>query len=201
MASPAKQVLPEGPRKALRAQLFPDRDGVQTYAILDGASVPGLVERLHGGTTDYACLYRGELEPDIAEVAPYLCRLERDGPFTDWLLADGWGNHWGVFALSRAGLAGLRRHLRQFLLVRGPDGRQLYFRYYDPRVLRAYLPTCNGEELETVFGPIDEFLFEGKPASELMRFSVPGDVLRKQSMSLFAPMRDAAAPAAATGGA
>ena len=32
----------------------------------------------------------------------------------------------------------LRRHLRRFLLVKDESGRQLYFRYYDPRVLRLY---------------------------------------------------------------
>jgi hypothetical protein len=30
----------------------------------------------------------------------------------------------------------------------------LLFRYYDPRVLRVYLPSCRPSELETVFGPV-----------------------------------------------
>ena len=59
------------------------------------------------------CLYRGELQPDMAEVAPYLVKLDRDAPFTDWVLDRGWGNHWGVFAeiggptsLTCAGISG-----------------------------------------------------------------------------------------------
>ena len=31
-----------------------------------------------------------------------------------------------------------RGHLRKFLISKLPDGRQVYFRYYDPRVLRTY---------------------------------------------------------------
>ena len=33
--------------------------GVNTYAILDGASVPGLVQMLHECKPDHECLYRG----------------------------------------------------------------------------------------------------------------------------------------------
>jgi hypothetical protein len=187
MASQFKPPLADGWKEALLAHLFPDREGSQTYAILDGASCPDLLEHLLGDGVEYVCLYRGELAPDVAEVAPYLCQLKPNTPFTDWLLDDGWGKHWGVFALTGADLAGLRRHLRQFLMVRGPEGNQLYFRYYDPRVLRAYLPTCNGEELETVFGPIEEILLEGKKPSDVMRFAVPGEALKAQTLSLLPP--------------
>jgi hypothetical protein len=64
--------------------------------------------------------------------------------------------HWGIFLTSRADLRSLRNHFRRFLMVLDPDGRKLYFRYYDPRVLRVYLPTCNAEEREIVYGDVVE---------------------------------------------
>ena len=51
------------------------------------------------------------------------------------------------------------------LLVHDSRGDRLFFRYYDPRVLRVYLPTCTRDELRTVFGGIECFWMEDeKPA-------------------------------------
>jgi hypothetical protein len=38
--------------------------------------------------------------------------------------------------------------------------RRMTFRYYDPRILSTYLPGCNSDELQTVFGPIECFWTE-----------------------------------------
>ena len=110
--------------------------------------------QLYGLQPEFACLYRGELAPDMAEVAPYLVRLEPATEFADWVVSGGWGKHWGVFALAHATLREMRHHFRAFLTVYDPEGKPLLFRYYDPRVLRVYLPTCDARELETVFGPV-----------------------------------------------
>src|SRR5689334_3790444 len=93
--------------EALYPHLFPEEEdgSLQTFAVLDGASIPELLDHLYGERRpEFDCLYRGDLAPDIAEVAPYLVRLEPETPFTDWCLAEGWGNHWGIFVRSRASL-------------------------------------------------------------------------------------------------
>jgi hypothetical protein len=140
------------------------------YGVLDGASVPGLLERLAGAKEEYACLYRGELGQDLAEAAPYLIKLRRQSPLTEWMLSEGWGQHWGIFASSPLGLEALRRHFRGFLRVKNPQGKILYFRYYDPRVLRAYLPTCNRAETRTVFGPVTRYLVEAAEPGTAIEF-------------------------------
>jgi hypothetical protein len=48
--------------------------------------------------------------------------------------------------------------------------RKLLFRFYDPRVLRAYLPTCLAEELNIVFGPVRNFWMESRDPGELLEF-------------------------------
>lgn len=63
-------------------------------------------------------------------------------------------------------------------MVKDAKGGHLYFRYYDPRVLRVYLPTCNAQELGFVFGPLDSFVLEGEDPSAVLRFSRDGEELR-----------------------
>lgn len=169
--------------QSVSERLFAE-EAANVYAVLDGASVPALLDQLYELEPEHECLYRGELEPDLAEVAPYLVCLEPDAEFTRWLLAEGWGRHWGVFLSSDADLRALRRHLRTFLVVYDPEGRPLYFRYYDPRVLRVYMPTCNAEELQTVFGPVVSYLLEDEDPRALLRFQFMGGTLRRERHAL-----------------
>src|SRR5262245_24167741 len=157
-------------------QLFSDEEA-NVFAILDGASAPGLLDKLYGLWPDFCCLYRGELTPDMAEVAPYLVQLEPDVEFTNWVIAQGWGNHWGIFATSDADLHTLRSHLRTFLIVYDEAGKPFRFRYYDPRVLRQYLPTCTPQELATVFGPVTSYLLEDADPATGWRFQLASEAL------------------------
>jgi hypothetical protein len=159
-------------------------DAENVFALLDGASVPGLLQKLLQLKPEHECLYRGEVKPDIAEVAPYLVRLEPEAEFTEWVLEQGWGKHWGVFALSPAALATLRRHFRPLLIVHDADGKPLYFRYYDPRVLRTYLPTCNAQELAAMFGPVTCFIAEEEDPGTLLRFQAPAGALVQMKVDL-----------------
>lgn len=141
--------------------LFADREA-RIYAILDGASVPNLPKVLWKMKPERVCLVKGELTPEEAAVAPYLVALPPDSAFTSWVLGTGWGRHWGIFAIATPGtdLRAARDHFRRFLEVRLPDGSVANFRWYDPRVLAVYLPTCNETELDFVFGPIECFVAE-----------------------------------------
>lgn len=159
-------------------------EGVNVYAVLDGASVDDLLSQLFSLQPEYECLYRGELAPDMAEVAPYLVRLEPGAEFTNWLIEQGWGKHWGIFVTSDADLRAVRRHFRTFLIVHNSDGKPLYFRYYDPRVLRVFLPTCNAEELASIFGPINYYLLEDEDPHTLLRFQFAAGSLNREKRSL-----------------
>src|SRR5258708_30316159 len=133
---------PEKLNKVLLDQLFSDPEA-KVYAVLDGASIPGLLKEVYEKKPQYLQLYRGELEPDMAVVSPYLVELKADAPFSEWVLGEGWGNHWGIFLVSPVDMPTMRRHLRSLQIVKDHTGKDLNFRYYDPRVFRVYLPTCN----------------------------------------------------------
>jgi hypothetical protein len=161
-------------------QLLWAMPGDRVYALADGASIPGLLERLHADPRpQFECLLHGELAPDMAEVAPYLVALERDSAFADWIIAHGWGNHWASFALAQCDLRTVWFHLRTLNIVYGPDGRPMLFRYYDPRVLRIFLPTCNPEQIMQMFGPAAQFVAEGEsPATALVFAHSVGELQR-----------------------
>jgi hypothetical protein len=173
--------------QALARQLFGTADA-HVYAVLDGASVEGLLERFERDRPEQICLYRGELERDLAQAAPYLVRLEPDSDFATWVLERGWGEHWGIFAVTEADMRTLRQHFRRFLMVHDPSGKPMYFRYYDPRVLRTFLPTCNDQELKTIFGPVVRYLAESEDPNVLLRFAASPEGLSKDEVRL---VRDA----------
>ena len=165
--------------ESVAEHLFSDEDA-NVFAVLDGASAPGLLDKLYGLTPNFCCLFRREIEPDMAEVAPYLVQLEPGSEFTSWVIGQGWGNHYGIFAATGADFRAMRRHFSRFLIVYDESGRPLRFRYYDPRVLRLYLPTCNSEELATIFGPVTSYLLEDNDPNTMICFhSTSGSVKQK----------------------
>ena len=145
---------------------------LETYAILDAARDDLIYPKLAPFGPEDLCLYRGDKAIELAAVAPYLVNLQRDDSFTQWLLVNGWGKSWGIFLQSSASFEELHRHFRKFLMAHDEEGTPLYFRYYDPRVLRVYLPTCNPSELRILFGPVDHYWVEGREETRLIQFSV-----------------------------
>jgi hypothetical protein len=71
----------------------------------------------------------------------------------------------------------LRRHFRRFLRVKDARDKVLYFRYYDPRVLRAYLPGCTPGDLHAVFGPVLTYLVESRDPEKILVFRRGGSDL------------------------
>jgi hypothetical protein len=134
------------------------------------------------------------LPPQLESVAPYLVPLDYDDKKTQKFLSNAWGKNWGVFLRCDTGQDRLRRHLRSFLSVRDPRGKRLLFRYYDPRILRTYLPTCAKGELEYVFGPIECFWTESTNPDHLLELGFERGALVQRTISLAAGVTRAAEP-------
>jgi len=130
------------------------------FAVLDGASSPRIVELLQESDARFESLYEGKSAVELAEYAPYLVAFGED-ELLEQLVTEGWDSHWGVYLSSDARFEDLRKHLRRFLLVE-LEGRVVYFRFYDPRVLRSYLPTCTVQEKADFLGPIAAYFAEGE---------------------------------------
>ena len=79
----------------------------------------------------------------------------------------------------------MRHHLRHFLEVKLPDDTQVYFRFYDPRVLRVFLPTCTPDDTNQFFGPmIQNYLVEDESSDQLLRFVNTGQGSQKMMIPL-----------------
>jgi hypothetical protein len=174
-------MIKEDITESLNKYLFAD-EGANLFAIIDGASVPDLLPKLDEFQPECYCLFPGNLEPDMAEVAPYLVQLEPDTEFTNWILENGWGKHWGIFAVSHEDLRKMRQHFRSFIIVYDSNHKPMRFRYYDPRVLRLFLPTCTSGELEKVFGPVDCYMLEDEDPNLLLRFRVGSGGLTQEKL-------------------
>lgn len=161
--------------RKVRDLLWPEPGAARApsvFAILDAARRRSIYAALQEFEGEYRCLYRGRLDPRVLAAAPYLVQLAEMAPFTEWLIERAWGDSWGIFLQAHADIEALRQHFRRFLIVQDERGRRLYFRYYDPRVMRVYLPTCVGLELTTVFGPVLRFVVEDGDATRALDFAV-----------------------------
>lgn len=160
--SPSAQAL-----KALRAEAEP------LFVVLDAARERQVLKLLQHAGEEFESLYEGPEGKELAMVAPYLVSLPRDSALLGQIVHGGWGRSWGLFLTSRLSFKDTRRHLRRFLMVQDEaTGKQLYFRFYDPRVLRMFMPTCTREQQTEFFGPLESFLLEGEKG-ELLQFKSP----------------------------
>ena len=164
--------------------LWPEGPRQNVWMILDGARSIEIFRMLLACHLEYSCLYSGPLTSELELAAPYLVQLDHGYRDTHSFIERAWGKGWGVFLRSETSLKKLRRHLRQFLIVRDSKGRRMLFRYYDPRVLRVYLPTCVASELRTVFGPIECFWTEGDSPEEIREFSFREPGLEHRSLAI-----------------
>jgi hypothetical protein len=170
--------------KRIESYLWPSGFSRDVWMIVDGARDRRIFWILREFHLEHYCLYAGALPPALEAAAPYLVQLDHDDEDTRRFLGHAWGNSWGVFLECDAHQNTLRQHLRGFLMVRDPTGNRLVFRYYDPRVLRIYLPTCNEEELTRLFGPIGCFWTEGKASRNMLEFQFSRGRLVQRTLSL-----------------
>lgn len=164
---------------SLAQQLWPHGSGPdcdQAYVLLDGARDERIAPMVATSGLPYVGLYAGPLSPALASSAPYLVQLAPESRFFKELVPLAWGQSWGILVVARPDvtLQALRRHFRTLLRVRDEQGRILVFRFYDPRVLRVYLPTCTPTERAQVFGPIQAMACETEHGKGLLQYQRDG---------------------------
>jgi hypothetical protein len=179
--------------RRIRQTLWPEGlpGYTKVFTIVDGAQDKRIYGAVDASRQDRCCLpsvdrrWGGQDLPwQLLMTSPYLVELDPDEQFTRYLLHNGWDRHWGIFFHSDADMQKVRRHFRDLLVVRDEKGRKLMFRYYDPRVLRAYLPTCLPGELRTIFGPVNVYLVPGDDPETVNQFRFDGTQLVKDVLML-----------------
>jgi hypothetical protein len=143
------------------------------YALVDGARERRILELLRESVEEARSLYDGVQGEALAHVAPYLVRVREGSRLLDALVREGWEKRWGVYLASRMTQNEVRRQLRRYLMVELEARRgRVYFRYYDPRTLTVFIPTCTPRQADEFFGGIEAFFAEGERGA-LERFDRP----------------------------
>jgi hypothetical protein len=158
------------------------------YAVLDAAVLDGLLVPLSElDRRQSFCLLRGEIPPDVAHVAPYLCCLKEDAALVEWLEAR-LGLAWGYVLESGLPPHQLHLHLRRFTETRGPQGEAWLFRFWDPRVLRTMPDILEGEQAQSFMRDITCLYLMTPGATEIVEWDTTAAALR---LSGIAPMDEA----------
>lgn len=136
----------------------------RVYAVINGAVVPKLKERLQDADVKgWDCLWRGAQPPEKAAVAPYLAELSPEGAFTDWLLQEAGVAYpgWGVLGIGPLALMPMREHARRLLQVGLPDGSLRKWTWYDPDLWLGLLPRVDPLQLDELYGPLSDWVVVG----------------------------------------
>ncbi|MEZ4312883.1 MAG: DUF4123 domain-containing protein [Polyangiaceae bacterium] len=140
--------------------------GEPLFGVFDSARDMRVLELLRESRETVASLYDGEAGEAMADGAPYLAAFSaggESGSLLSRLVAEGWGRSWGIYLESSRPFVEVRRHLRRFLVVKNDETEErLYFRYYDPRVLRVFLPTCTQRQRGELFAEVSRYWLEGE---------------------------------------
>jgi hypothetical protein len=122
------------------------------FGVLDAARDPAVYPTLLRGQFGQESLFEGLRAAALCDVAPYLVPLALDSPLLAAMTGAWWGRSIGFVLTSRASMAEVLDRLREMLTVRTDDERRMVFRFYDPRVLRVFLPIANPRQASTLFG-------------------------------------------------
>ena len=155
-----------------------------THILFDAARMGEQIDEAKEQNKSYDSLYRGDSEESLAAVAPYIFQFSYSTPFAGWYLDNGWGDSWGVLLKSSCPIQELHKHFRKFLLVKTEEGEELYSRFYDPRVLRIFLPTCDAMQIRAFFGPVDYFLMEDEDPAFALQFRHENGILKQERLKL-----------------
>jgi hypothetical protein len=154
------------------------------YCVLDGGNVPDLPMKLYRSELPSFCLFRGDLEPDVVHLAPYVVGLLPGHALTDLILEESFGKNWGIFAHCRHSIGEMRKHFRSILSVHDEKGKPLIFRFYDPRVFRKFVPTCTLDEAKALFGKVDAYFVESKDKESMIKYEIAGKKVKETEFDI-----------------
>jgi len=172
------QQVPQPPENSLLAALLRATkpqvlEGRNLFAVIDGAQAIELAffARMLGHAV--VTLFEGDMAEQVAHAGPCLIALK---PSDTAAFLQKWvgeiGRNAGILLDTPASLDELFHHLRDIFVVTDEEGQEYFFRYYDPRVFRTFLPTCEDSELREFFGVVSRWLVEAENGEKYESWSL-----------------------------
>jgi hypothetical protein len=163
--------------------LFAQHDPL--FAVLDAARDKAIHPLIIQGGVPYLSLYHGRAAIGLERVAPYLLYLPPGCNLLPQLIDQGWSKSWGIFLTCRHTMDEVRKQFRRSLMVTLQETQQqVYFRFYDPRVIRIFLPIAEPIQLAEFAGPVISFLIEDEDPGIMLRFFQKDGALAIEKIAL-----------------
>ncbi len=181
LSSDKRRLAIEALREVLQA-----KEPARLYAVVDAARGPMTIPpTLQAMTDQISCLYRGQALEEFGDDTAWVVGIAPDESVLDWLIDNGFGKRWSIFLRSTLQLADVVRHLRKFTVIEDEEGTAHFFRFYDPRTLRQYLPVFTPEQNTAFFTGVDAWFCENdlRP-DELLKFTANTGTLHREVISL-----------------
>jgi hypothetical protein len=144
-----------------------EKEECNLYGIIDSARNEDVFRYLITGNVQYRSLFQGTMDEQSYGVSGFLVECKKESLLFQWMTEDAWGDSCCIFFTSKLSFDELFSHFQKFNRVYLEDDEVVLFRYYDPRVLRVYLPTCNRGEIEVFFGNVFSFYAENADGNEI----------------------------------
>ena len=154
------------------------------FGLLDAARSDTIYPYLRDHVPTAQSLFQGSRARELALVSPYLMALTPNQALSQWFFLNGWGRQWGILCESTEAGNILLRHFQKIIAVYSDEGKPLYFRFYDPRVLKLYLQSATPDDLKKLFGPVAAFYVEGNTPDSLTQYILSSDRLVTRNLDL-----------------
>ena len=147
-----------------------EKEGSNLFGIVDSARNDEVFRYLVTGDVQYKSLFEDTMDVQSYGVSGFLVECKKESQLFKWMTTEAWGDSCCIFFTSKDELDELLVHFQKFNRVYLEGDDVVLFRYYDPRVLRTYLPTCNREEIESFFGEVKSFFAESEDPETMFSF-------------------------------
>ena len=149
-------------------EAYATQDNATLYALVDAARSDQVLPRLASGQSDYQSLFVGTEKEPLFSAGPFLVSPGGDRALLKWLATEAWGESMVLFITSQAPCDQLLHHLQSLLKAITEENDERFFRYYDPRVLRNYLPNCDSDSGWRFMGPVARLMVEAEEGGRLL---------------------------------
>ncbi|WP_298258199.1 DUF4123 domain-containing protein [uncultured Litoreibacter sp.] len=130
--------------------LLPVATNATLYALIDAARQPFLVETLGASSAKHRCLFSGDTQTELEDVAPWLVALDPSEVFTRNLFTQNdaqfhlWDHSPGVLIRSDASFDHIWHWCRKLLWVRDKYDKRFFLRWWDPKCFEITYPILKG---------------------------------------------------------
>jgi hypothetical protein len=138
------------------------------YCLVDAGKDPAVAGLLEQTSERRESLERSASLATGIQPGPYLVLLPNGSALLEALVESGWGRGWTSFFTSAAPFEELLGHFSRFYQVQIESGK-IYFRFYNPVVLRDFLLVASSAEVTAFFGPVSEWILEAEDGLGILR--------------------------------